>query len=157
VKVVDITELEAKEQRMQEKEMVEQVSIKFELNEEQDRAYRIAAEHVTHRGSSPLKMYIVRLGGTGKTRVLEAIADLLDRRGESRRLLIAAPTGTAAALLCGSTYHYILGLRDDDDYISGNLLAQIKERLQGVDFIFFDEVSMLSCYDLYRICERLAL
>ena len=35
-------------------------------------------------------------------------------------------------------------------------LAQVKTRLHGVDYMFFDEVSMLSCRDLYRICARLA-
>lgn len=36
------------------------------------------------------------------------------------------------------------------------LLAEVKQRLQGVDYVFMDEVSMLSCKDIYRISERLA-
>src|ERR1700677_434420 len=41
--------------------------------------------------------------------------------------------------------------------ISNVKLAQVKSRMQGVEYIFFDEVSMLSCRDLYRICARLAI
>ena len=40
---------------------------------------------------------------------------------------------------------------------SANLqLMEVKQRLQGVDYIFMDEVSMLSCKDIYKISERLA-
>ena len=35
-------------------------------------------------------------------------------------------------------------------------LAEVKQRLQGVDYIFMDEVSMLSCKDIYKISEKLA-
>ena len=71
--------------------------------------------------------------------------------------MIVAPTGTAAALLAGSTYHYMFGLNEKaDENISNNQLAQLRSRLQGVDYIFFDEVSMLSCRDMYRISTRMA-
>ncbi|KAF9549156.1 hypothetical protein CPC08DRAFT_613645, partial [Agrocybe pediades] len=136
--------------------LVEQIAKDFSLNEEQERAYRIAATHILGRGEGNLKMYIGGMGGTGKTQVLKAISALFDKRGESRRLLIMAPTGTAAALLGGSTYHYILGMREGaNDTISPKMISQVKERLEGVDFVFFDEVSMLSCIDMYRVCERL--
>ena len=35
-------------------------------------------------------------------------------------------------------------------------IAQLKARLQGVYYIFIDEVSMLSCHDLYKISAKLA-
>ena len=34
-------------------------------------------------------------------------------------------------------------------------LVQVCTRLQGVDYIFMDEVSMLSCFDMYRISAQL--
>ncbi|KDR70820.1 hypothetical protein GALMADRAFT_75566, partial [Galerina marginata CBS 339.88] len=158
VKVVGLSELESGQVKRQEDNMIDTISAEFLLNEEQDRAFRIAASHIVNRTADKLKMYIGGMAGTGKTRALKAIAALLERRGESRRLLIMAPTGTAAALLGGSTYHYILGMREgDDSSISQRILAAVKERMEGVDFVFFDEVSMLSCFDLYRICERIAL
>ncbi|KAH9895270.1 hypothetical protein C8Q73DRAFT_614790, partial [Cubamyces lactineus] len=44
-------------------------------NPEQERAFRIIAEHV-HRGKDQLLMYIAGVGGTGKTHVVRAILDL---------------------------------------------------------------------------------
>ena len=35
-------------------------------------------------------------------------------------------------------------------------VAQVRDKLDGVDYIFLDEVSMLSCHDLYRICAQIA-
>jgi hypothetical protein len=58
---------------------------------------------------------------------------------------VVAPTGSAAALLNGSTYHFVLGI-NDGEFVSANSLAQIRARLDGVDYIFLDEVSMISCH-----------
>jgi hypothetical protein len=35
-------------------------------------------------------------------------------------------------------------------------IAQVKARLDGVDYIFLDEVSMVACHDLYKISAQLA-
>ncbi len=101
-------------------------------------------------------MYIGGMGGTGKTHVLQALVAYFNALGESYRLVVVAPTGTAAALIGGSTYHYMFGINDaQGDNISNKLLSEVKSRLNGVDYVFFDEVSMLSCSDLYRISARL--
>ena len=51
----------------------------------------------------------------------------------------------------------MFGINDFASIKSVNLqLAEVKQRLQGVDYIFMDEVSMLSCKDIYRISVRLA-
>ena len=159
VRVMSLDELQRGSEFIKhENDQVERIAQDFSLNEEQMRAYHIAARHILGREPAQLKMYVGGMGGTGKTQVLKAIATLLEQRGEKHRLLIMAPTGTAAALLGGSTYHYILGLREGDDgKLTAKRMAQIKDRLEGVDIIFFDEVSMLSCIDMYKICERLAL
>jgi hypothetical protein len=75
--------------------------------------------------------------------------------------MILAPTGSAAALLNGSTYHSILkiNITRDKRAIAGNehsAMAFVKARLDGVDYIFLDEVSMLSCHDLYKISAQIA-
>ena len=66
--------------------------------------------------------------------------------------LVVAPTGSAAALLNGSTYHSVLGINDNSDTTSNVIkhLFQVQARLDGVDYIFLDEVSMLSCQDMYK-------
>ena len=137
---------------------IDSVSVDYSLNAEQDRAFRLVANHACCRDSDQLKMYIAGMAGTGKTRVLESLVEFFRQRNESHRLLIVAPTGSAAALLKGSTYHSAFGINTDGaSSPSSNIqLAQVKSRLEGVDYIFLDEVSMLSCRDLYLISARLA-
>jgi hypothetical protein len=57
--------------------------------------------------------------------------------------------------LNGSTYHSILGI-NDGEFISAKTLAQIRARLDGVNYILLDEVSMLSCHDMYKISSQCA-
>ena len=66
--------------------------------------------------------------------------------------MVVAPT----ALLGGSTYHYMFGINEKVD-ISRARLAEVKECLNGMDYIFLDEVSMLSCHDLHNIRKHLCM
>ena len=93
------------------------------------------------------------MAGTGKTQVLLALQQFFAYKNEMHWLVLVAPTGSAAALLGGSTYHYMFGIDSDGHKSTGAQLAQIKSRLQGVDYVFVDEVSMLSCCDMYKISE----
>ena len=138
--------------------VIEDIISRFGLNREQARAFRIVANHVCDTDFEQLKMYIGGMAGTGKSQVLRALSEFFTRRKELHRLLILAPTGSAAALLGGSTYHSVLGINSDSDRSSNTStrLSQIKTRLMGVRYIFLDEVSMLSCRDMYLISERLA-
>ena len=56
-------------------ETIKSVSLRFELNKEQDRAFRIVANHASSPDSDQLKMNIAGMAGTGKTRVLEALVE----------------------------------------------------------------------------------
>ncbi len=99
-------------------------------------------------------MYIGGMGGTGKSQVLKALSHFFELHNETNRFVIVAPTGTAASLLGGSTYHYMFGINEH----SGTLrnFTKVLLRLSGVDYVFFDEVSMLLARDLYRISYQLA-
>ena len=55
----------------------------------------------------------------------------------------------------GSTYHSVLGINEKNGNLSAKNLAQLRTRLHGVDYIFLDEVSMLSALDLYKISAQL--
>ena len=101
-------------------------------------------------------MYITGMAGTSKIQVLKSLVEIFQQKNESHHLLIVAPTGSAAALLKGLTYHSAFGINSDGSPSSNIQLAQVKSRLEGVDYIFLDEVSMLSCCDLYLISARLA-
>jgi hypothetical protein len=135
---------------------VADVSSIFDLNKEQECAFRIVANHACSPDSGQLKMNIAGMAGIGKTQVLKALVEFFERRKESHRLIIVAPTGSAAALLKDSTYHSMFGINSDGGSSSNIQLAQVKSRLEGVDYIFLDEVSMLSCRDMFLINARLA-
>jgi hypothetical protein len=136
---------------------IEDIYTSFNLNQEQGRAFRIVANHACDPDLEQLKMYVGGMAGTGKSQVLRALSEFFARRKELYRLLVLAPTGSAAALLGGSTYHSALGINTDGDRSTSNtLLSQIKSKLTGVQYIFLDEVSMLSCREMYLISARLA-
>ncbi|KAH9858158.1 hypothetical protein C2E23DRAFT_856015 [Lenzites betulinus] len=61
-------------------------------NPEQERAFRIVAEHV-ESGDEQLLMYVAGVGGTGKTHVIKAILKYFELLGRSREILVGAPTG----------------------------------------------------------------
>ncbi len=141
-----------------EEDMVLRVSSEFGLNTEQERVFRIITQHAANLMAIQLRMYVGGMGGTGKTRVLNMLTLYFKAQGESCRLVIVALTGTAAALINGSTYHFMFGINEcNGDSISKKSLAEVKGHLQGVDYVFLDEVSMLSSVDLYKISARLAM
>jgi len=126
----------------------------FLLNEEQQRALKINANHATLNNGKQLKLYIGRMGGTRKSRIIEALISFFEKRKESHRMIIVAHTGSAAALLAGSTYHSVLGI--NDNFSTAHSVFQVCARLDGVDCVFLDEVSMLSCHDMYKISGQMA-
>jgi hypothetical protein len=94
-------------------------------------------------------MYLGGMAGTGKSQVIKSLMDFFAKAKETHRFVILAPTGTAAAQQNGSTYHYFLGINPNaSSQNEATLIAQLKTRLEGIDYIFIDEVSMLSCHEL---------
>jgi len=129
----------------------------FGLNTEQERAFRIIANHSSSVNNEQLNMYLGGMAGTGKSQVIKSLMDFFAKAKETHRFVILAPTGTAAAQQNGSTYHYFLGINPNaSSRNEAALIAQLKTRLEGIDYIFIDEVSMLSCHELYKISAKLA-
>src|SRR5258705_2672554 len=161
VQIVDRSYLQKnfKAQSETAQNLIEDVIEKFELTSDQERAFRIIANHAVAPGSEQLIMYVCGMGGTGKSQVIKALMDLFKARNESHRFVVLAPTGTAAALLQGSTYYSFLGVPIEGQTALRNETtnnAQVKARLDGVEYIFLDEVSMVSCDDNYKISSQLA-
>ena len=149
IKIVDIDYLEKKCVSPDWKSEMDSVAKIFHLNTDQERAFRIVANHSCQPTSENLKMYIGGMGETGKSQVLKALMEFFQHKKESHRFIVVAPTGSAAALLGGSTYHYMFGINDFASAKPENMqLLEVKQRLQGVNYIFMDEVSMLSCKDI---------
>ena len=136
--------------------LIDSTVVKYSLNAEQERAFRIVANHSSSTNDQ-LKMYLGGMAGTGKSQVIKAITKFFTVVNECHRFVILGPTGTAAALQNGSTYHYFLGINPKSQTLGeATTIAQVKARMEGVDYIFIDEVSMLSCHDLYNISAKLA-
>ena len=84
--------------------------------------------------------------------------DFFAKRNQSYKFMCLAPTGAAAALIKGSTYHSILGILKNKSKGSTESIAamsQVRNRLMHVKYIFIDEVSMVDCVALYDICARM--
>lgn len=156
VKIVDKSYLQKKYHTFYSNTSIEGISAEYHLNAEQERAFKMIAYHSIYESNEQLLMYIGGMAGTGKTQVIKALSSFFSQRNEGYRLISVAPTGTAAALLAGSTYHSVFGIHDQVNEAPGKMLSQVRLRLNGVDYIFLDEVSMLSCHDLYKISSQLA-
>ena len=133
VKIVDRSYLTKHFNIGDNKQQVDNVVFKFDLNTEQERAFWIVANHAVCQQPEQLKMYLGGMGGTGKSRIIKALSEFFAVKKEAHRFVIVAPTGTAAALLGGSTYHYMFGIID---FFSGSGLSKIKACLSGVEYVF---------------------
>ncbi|OBZ74982.1 ATP-dependent DNA helicase PIF1 [Grifola frondosa] len=114
----------------------------FNLNVEQTRAFYIIAIHLHHRVREPLHMYLGAWAAPAN---------------EPYRFVVLGPTGTAACIVDGMTYHSMLGFgHQSDSGSSVSALEKVRGRLERVDLIFIDEVSMISCGDLYKISAQIS-
>ncbi len=127
------------------------------LNEEQKRAYRIIASHSMETKPAPLRMYIGGFGGTGKSRVIQALKNFFEERNQSRRFRLASFTGMAAKHISGTTLHAALGLkqRSVSRHPGSKANRDLKAMWDGVDYLLIDEVSMVGCQLLALISESL--
>jgi len=141
-----------------ERKTIDDIVLKNTLNEEQDCAFNIVAAHAVKKNPIQLTMYLGGMAGTGKSQVIKSLIEFFCIRKEQYRFVVLAPTGSAAALVHGSTYHSMLGIRDSsgEEDVSKKSLSQVKDRMSGIAYIFIDEISMMSCQDMYRISARLA-
>ena len=153
VRVVDKSYLEKSFHLGQLSEVIQDTVESFSLNAEQEQAFTIIANHAISTNPEQLRMYVGGMGGTGKTQVIKALSSFFEGRKEAHRFIIVAPTGTAAALLGGSTYHSMFGI---NERMNLTKIGHIKAKLSGVKYVFFDEVSMLSARYLYKINAQLA-
>ncbi|KAM4061853.1 PIF1-like helicase [Hirsutella rhossiliensis] len=101
-------------------------------------------------GSAQLCLFIGGEGGTGKSRVIEALVELLARRDLSSRLLVTATSGTAAARINGITLHSACGLTGER-FVDGRSRMDWQEK----EVLVIDEVSMLGARTLHAANEQL--
>ena len=132
-------------------EQMKDICAHFTLNKEQVRAFVIIASAVTTPGREQLLMYLGGMGGTGKSQVIKALTAFFTIREERGRLLLMAPTGAAACLIGGSTYHSMLRVTSNKEDVGPAKIETVRHNLSGVNVLFIDEVSMISTADLQRM------
>lgn len=149
-----------------------QMADRYTLNPLQRHAFRLAALALLQKiadgycqGSiakeptaAPFKMYLGGEGGTGKSRIIEALvylAKMWDRPGAVRT---CAPTGIAASLVNGQTFHSLVGLRGGENFdIRKKPSAKSMEELAGLLMLVVDEISMLGRKNLAALSSYLKL
>ncbi|EEU34872.1 uncharacterized protein NECHADRAFT_102243 [Fusarium vanettenii 77-13-4] len=95
------------------------VAARFTLNKRQTIAFLIICRQLDSIQCSgrddvgQLCEFVGGEGGTGKSRVIEALVELFASKGISNRLLITATSGTAAAQINGITIHSACGFTKD--------------------------------------------
>lgn len=132
---------------------VESVISEMQLsdNEEQERAFRIVADHM-RMGTEQLLMYIAGVGGTGKSHVIKSIVRLFEKVSRADQLMLGAPTGCAAIGIGGYTIHSLVMLSRSGEKPDYTLL---KALWAGVKYLIVDEVSMIGAHLLDKISDRL--
>ena len=137
---------------------IEQVVVEMGLgqNAEQERAFRLVANHVLDAGGQQLLMYIAGVGGTGKTHVVRAILRLFELLGRSGEILVGAPTGAAALNVDGYTIHSLTMVPTG----KGNgksRMTELKNIWRPVRYLIIDEISMIGALFLAKISKQLQL
>ncbi len=135
--------------------LIDDTATEFSLNEAQECTFRIVANHAVESNGEQLKMYLGGMAGTGKSQVIKALGHFFAERKKSYRFMCLASTGAAAALIGGSTYYSVLCVNRSAKKEVMATLIQARAKLQNVDYVFVDEISMVDCHALYTICSRM--
>lgn len=134
---------------------------KWTLNSEQACAFRIISQHSLrpYDRNNQLKMYLGGAGGTGKSRVINALRDFFRAREESRRFRLCSFTGVASRNISGMTLHSALNFNHTTSRVRRGSRAHqdLQAAWEGVDYLFVDEISMVGCFLLARVSEALCL
>jgi hypothetical protein len=102
---------------------------RFTLNRKQSVAFLLVCrqldlirggENAQGQRASQLCQFIGGEGGTGKSRVIEALVELFSGKGISNRLLVTATSGTAAARINGITIHSACNFSKDASRMSAD-------------------------------------
>ena len=135
--------------------LIDEIVKKWTLNTEQTRAFEIVARHSMANKPEQLLMHLGGPGGTGKSRVVNALREFFTSRKESRRFRLAAYTGVAARNIGGATLHALLQLSESGRGLSAKAKRDLAAMWEGVNYLFIDEVSMIGCEMLHNISRAL--
>jgi DNA replication protein DnaC len=133
---------------------MQQCSADFTLNYMQNKAYEMISRHSLEKKPDQLRMYIAGPGGTGKSRIIDAIRVFFEKQNQSHRLRMASFTGVASQNIHGMTLHSALCLTKKTT-LSEKRKRELIAMWRTVDYLIIDEVSMIGCKLLLEIHEAL--
>ena len=145
-----------------DRDKIDRIVREFNLNENQTIAFRIVADHSLGHGrfGRQLRMGVFGEGGTGKSRVIEAIRAWFTCIGRERELAITALTGVAAQNIDGATLHSSAGIppqESGDDRSTPKISEKKAEEWKDRRYLIVDEVSMMSCKIINQLHVKLGL
>ena len=122
---------------------------RFTLNDKQKVALHVITDHTTgwSKIGAQLLMGIFGEGGTGKSRLIEAIRAWFAALSRSNELIVTATTETAAFNVKGRTLHSAVGIpveNGDGVRVVATSDKKAKE-WQDRHYLIVDEVSMMDC------------
>ena len=133
------------------------------LTNTQKIAFNYISQYFKDNNDTPLRLFVSGSGGTGKSYLITTIIAHLQQfhsifPGKSP-VLVAAPTGTAARYIRGSTLHSLLKipvtLFDNYEPLHPSVLQEIQFAFHGTHTIIMDEISMVSSTFFTYISRRL--
>ena len=128
------------------------------LNAEQYDVFETVTHHcLSSTTLEPLRMHLDGVAGTGKSRVIELIANHLAFYARKPVVLMAAPTGVAAHNIGGSTLHQLLriGVHRDFEPLNHERLAALQDTFRDCRLLIIDEKSMIGLRFLSWLDQRL--
>lgn len=141
--------------------ITQSVLSEFSLNVEQTRAFRIVTDHALQPLHSvpQLLMGIFGEGGTGKSRLIDAIRAWFAIHGRGRELKVTAMTGSAASHIGGSTLHSATGIRVErkDRAAYSSTIPKLAAEWCDRRYLIIDEVSMVDRDIMIRLEKQLRL
>ncbi len=127
--------------------VLDDVIERFSLNEKQRKAFLLVGKNVINRmnGRSvdQILLHLGGAGGTGKTRVIEALVYLHDILNIRFSIKLAAYTGTAAAAIGGNTLSSLAQIARHSNKRAD--VKKLEDTWGNVNLLIIDEVSLISC------------
>ncbi|KAG5666753.1 hypothetical protein PVAND_014765 [Polypedilum vanderplanki] len=110
-----------------------------------------------------LKLFITGGAGVGKTFTFNALKNQINRLYCRTAVKVGAPTGVAARLVGGQTLHSLLRLPVQVDGtvtgplhpLTGNYLKVMRYQWKDIEWVFFDEASMIGYETFIQMDSRL--
>ena len=123
--------------------LVNTIIDKFSLNEKQTEAFRLVTDSIIEQ--TAITAVILGEGGTGKTRVINAIQEFLKVSKLSHTLKLLAPTGVAAFQISGSTIHRALSLQRNKRKVpTATIRSNVSTDWANILILIIDEISMMA-------------